>query len=142
MSAKPVVQAFKIKPTAYVYQAKLVEVVDGDTVKLEMKKSYVLDIDFGFHIVDQMSLHKTARQTCRLLGINAPEVAKDTKEAGLKAKEALKTLLESGNITATISKQDKYGRWLVTLAVAPPGNEPIDAAQWMIDKGYAVPYNP
>lgn len=141
MSVKPVVSVFKIKPTAYIYNAKVVEVVDGDTVKLELKKDHILDVDFGFYIMDKIVFSKTARQTCRLKGINAPEMHGVTKEDGEKAKEALNTLLQSGAVVATICGQEKYGRWLADLSVTPPGTPTIGVSQWMIDHGYAVPYN-
>jgi micrococcal nuclease len=112
----------------YTYNASLIEVVDGDTVKL--------DIDLGFTVHVKVKV--------RLRGINAPEKRGETKAAGLEAKEALKTLLENKPIRLTSHKApvtESFGRWLGTLSV------PVDATgqfininQWLIDNGYAVPF--
>ena len=87
----------------YTYKAKVGRVIDGDTV--------VLEIDLGFKIFHVMS--------CRLLGVNAPELnAKDdpTKAAAVKCTEYLMSLLPVGKIVTIESKKlDKYGRALVWM---------------------------
>jgi endonuclease YncB( thermonuclease family) len=133
---------FKIKTDSYTYNAVVLSVVDGDTVKLEVKREFFFEIDFGFHVKDRIAHVKTAQETFRLNGINCPEVTGSTKEAGLKAKEALEQVLGLGPITATTYKPDKYGRWLVDLVVSPPEAEPVNVNQWLIANGFAVPYNP
>jgi micrococcal nuclease len=87
----------------YTYKAKVGRVIDGDTV--------VLEIDLGFNIFHVMS--------CRLLGVNAPELnAKDeeTQFYAVKSKEFLMSLLPVGKIVTIKSKKlDKYGRALVLI---------------------------
>ena len=87
----------------YTYKAQVGRVIDGDTV--------VLEIDLGFNIFHVMS--------CRLLGVNAPELnAKDeeTKFYAVKSKEFLMSLLPVGKIVTIESKKlDKYGRALVWM---------------------------
>ena len=87
----------------YTYKAKVGRVIDGDTV--------VLEIDLGFNIFHLMS--------CRLLGVNAPELnAKDeeTKFYAVISKEFLMLLLPVGKIVTIESKKlDKYGRALVLI---------------------------
>jgi micrococcal nuclease len=103
----------------YVYKCKVVRVVDGDTV--------VLDIDLGFFI--------TIRRSCRLLKYNAPEMFGTKKtdsefKAGIKCKEKLEELLDiitplpklvedkpKQFICKTeLDRNDKYGRVLVEIS--------------------------
>lgn len=108
------------------YNAKLVRVVDGDTVYLE--------VDLGFRLHITMDF--------RLLGIDTPEMVGASKTAALSAKAELERLLGLGVIRAYTEKSDKYGRWLVKLKVAQPDGSAIDVNQALLDGGFAVPYNP
>ena len=87
----------------YTYKAQVVRVIDGDTV--------VLNIDLGFKIYHVMS--------CRLAGVNAPELnSKDeaVKLAAVASKEFLMSMLPVGEIVTIESKRlDKYGRALVWI---------------------------
>ena len=90
----------------YQYKAKLLRVVDGDTVDAL--------IDCGF------STFKKER--IRLYGINTPECRtrdKEEKVRGLAAKARLKELLKEGKnqfiVETTIDKKGKYGRLLGSL---------------------------
>ena len=90
----------------YAYQAKLIEVIDGDTVDLL--------IDVGLEI------HK--RERCRLYGIDAPEMP---TEAGKAAKAHLESLIGAATGRLFVAtrkttrkpkeKTDKYGRYLAVL---------------------------
>ena len=90
----------------FTYAAKLIEVIDGDTVDLL--------IDVGLEI------HK--RERCRLYGIDAPEMP---TEAGNAAKAYLETLLGAATGELYVAtrkmtrkpkeKTDKYGRYLAVL---------------------------
>lgn len=81
----------------YHYRVTLVRVVDGDTV--------ILDLDLGFKLWRQGESYRLAR-------IDAPEMS---AAEGPVAKRALEQCLASKALTATTSKADKYGRWLVEL---------------------------
>jgi micrococcal nuclease len=87
----------------YWYAAKLVRVIDGDTI--------VVDLDLGIHI--------TVRETLRLFGINAPEKRGTTKLAGLDSMDYLVRLLQKdGMIIQTIKdKRGKYGRYLAKIFI-------------------------
>lgn len=135
---KSVIKA--VDPTQYTYDAKLVRVVDGDTVELDAYKEVVFEYDFGFHQKVKIDYHPTARLIFRLLGINAPEKRGETLEAAKRSQAALTMLLQSGKLTVTTGKQDKYGRWLAEILVAPEGNAQINASQWMLEGGFAVKY--
>ena len=90
----------------YQYKAKLIKVVDGDTVDAL--------IDCGF------STFKKER--VRLYGINAPESRtrdKKEKKRGLASKARLKELIKEGKnefiVETMIYKKGKYGRLLGEL---------------------------
>ena len=90
----------------FTYQAKLIEVIDGDTVDL------LIDLGFGVHV----------KERCRLYGIDAPEMP---TEAGKAAKAHLESLLAAATGELFIAtrkmtrkpkeKTDKYGRYLAVL---------------------------
>ena len=76
--------------TPYTYHAKLINVIDGDTLEL--------DIDVGF---------STSRQDkVRLARINSPEI--DTP-AGKKAKRFIQQRLQGSHIIIETRKREKYG---------------------------------
>ena len=90
----------------YFYRAKVVKVVDADTVDV--------DIDVGFNI--------TVRKRLRFLGIDAWEVRGEEKEKGLIAKDRLIQLLEDVDydviVQTVMDATGKYGRvlaWVWTI---------------------------
>ena len=90
----------------YEYKAKLIKVVDGDTVDAM--------IDCGFSVF--------RKERIRLHGINAPESRtrnKEEKKKGLAAKARLKELIKEGKneflVETSIDKKGKYGRLLGKL---------------------------
>lgn len=127
----------------WVYQlVSVVRVVDGDTVILRLEGDFVYDLDFGFHIRDQIRLRKSTEQSFRLLGINAPELSGESRAKGLAAKDELTRLLSLGKLTATTFKPDKYGRWLVILDVTTPEPRTFRVNDELVRTGFAVTYNP
>lgn len=83
------------------YEAKLIRVVDGDTVWL--------DVDLGFRLRMEV--------VCRLANINAPEkvnfVLGGVRD---KAAEHMCQVLGAGqSFVVDVTKPEKYGRWLVTI---------------------------
>ena len=125
----------------YKYAGICLRVIDGDTVVLHLSKEFILDVDFGFHIQDRMSLTKTAEITVRLKGINTPEVIGPDKVKGLLAKAALEKLLMTSDLRVITYKADKYGRWLASIYVQMGTKPEIDVNQWMLDQGHAKPYD-
>ena len=107
----------------YTYKAKLVRIVDGDTVFLE--------VDLGFHLKATMDF--------RLVGLNTPEIVGVNKTAGLVAKAELERLLGLGPVTVKTQKSDKYGRWLADLYVQT-GDQEVHVNQALLDGGFAKPY--
>ena len=110
----------------YKYKARLIKVVDGDTVDL------MVDCGFNIHIKERF----------RLSGINAPEIRirnKEEKKKGLEAKEFLMTLLHPYNkitIHTEKDKKGKYGRYLAELWV---NGQCVN--KLMVGTGHAVEQN-
>ena len=108
-------------PDAFVYQAELERVVDGDTVDVTL--------DLGFDV----KLHK---QRVRLHGIDTPESRTRNlaeKKLGLAAKERLKELCVGRFKVKSLGK-GKYGR---VLGI-PYTEDGQDICQLLIDEGHAV----
>lgn len=108
----------------FTYAAKLIEVIDGDTVDL------LIDLGFGVHV----------REKVRLYGIDAPEML---SEAGKIAKAYLESLLGATNelyvatrkmVRKPKEKTDKYGRYLAVLydGISALEDDQENAAEQMI----------
>ena len=111
-------------PDAFVYQAELDRVVDGDTVDV------ILDLGFD------VKLHK---QRVRLAGIDTPESrTRDLaeKKLGLAAKERLKELCVGTFKIKSIGK-GKYGR-IFGIRYTEDGK---DICQMLLKEGHAVVYD-
>lgn len=111
-------------PDAFVYQAELDRVVDGDTVDV------ILDLGFD------VKLHK---QRVRLAGIDTPESrTRDLaeKKLGLAAKERLKELCVGTFKIKSLGK-GKYGR----ILGIPYTEDGEDICQMLIKEGHAVVYD-
>jgi micrococcal nuclease len=87
----------------YEYKAKVVKVVDGDTVDC--------DVDLGFYM--------TARIRFRLARIDTPEIRGEERPEGLLAKQWLIDTLQKSNneITVQTGKTGKYGRWIGEIII-------------------------
>ena len=114
----------------YNYKAKLLRVVDGDTVDAEL--------DLGFDIF--------MRDRIRLMGIDTPESRTRNlaeKSWGKAAKYRLEELLAEANGEFTLvtkkQKKGKFGRILGTLSVSTKDGI-VDANQVLINEQLAIPY--
>tara|TARA_B100000900_G_C20594940_1_gene723016 strand:- start:184 stop:642 length:459 start_codon:yes stop_codon:yes gene_type:complete len=113
----------------YEYKAKIVKIVDGDTVDV--------DIDLGFGIV-------LTDERVRMMGIDTPESRtsdKVEKVFGLAAKERVKKLLEKDVVLKTFAAKDgedmkgKFGRILGDFII---GDKML--TEILIEEGHAVKY--
>jgi endonuclease YncB( thermonuclease family) len=98
------------RPTTptYLYQAKVLNVIDGDTI--------LLQIDLGFQV------HK--EQRIRLACLDCPEL--DTPE-GKKSKQFLQeTLANLEKIMIQTQKADIYGRYIAHIFYDPTNQKPND----------------
>ena len=121
------------KMNPYVYKAKILRVVDGDTVDI--------DLDLGFGVI-------YAKQRVRLLGIDTPESrTRDLTEKvyGNLAKDFLKSLLVKGetySLQTTLDK-GKFGRILGDFLIdddVKVETPEVSVNQIMLDNHHAVKY--
>ena len=114
----------------YEYKVKVVRVIDGDTVDV--------DIDLGFGIW-------LRKERVRIMGIDTPESRtrdKVEKKFGLASKAKLKALLKNGAILKTqVSKKGedmkgKFGRILGDFIL----DDGRKVTEVLIDEGHAVAY--
>ena len=113
----------------YEYKAKVLKVLDGDTVEI--------DLDLGFKIV-------LANQKVRLNGIDTPEsrtTNTEEKPRGLLSKKKLTEKLPVGSwqtiqTMKADSNDDKFGRILGVFLM----EDGKSLNQWMVDNNYAVAY--
>ena len=114
----------------YEYRAKIVKVIDGDTVDV--------DIDLGFGII-------LSDERVRIMGIDTPESRtrdKVEKTFGLAAKDRLKELLGETTVLQTqINKngedmKGKFGRILGDFV----SNDQRMITDILVEEGHAVAY--
>ncbi len=90
-------------PTPYVYRALVQSVYDGDTI--------TVDIDLGLSI--------KVKASCRLLGIDTPEIRTKSateKKLAYEARDRLREVVLNQWVTLhSVAKPDKYGRLLVKV---------------------------
>tara|TARA_Y100000385_G_scaffold33004_1_gene30951 strand:+ start:237 stop:671 length:435 start_codon:yes stop_codon:yes gene_type:complete len=113
----------------WTYRAKVIRVVDGDTVDV--------DIDLGFGIWQK-------NERVRIMGIDTPESRtrnKIEKKFGLAAKAKLKSLLGKSTVLKTsinkkgVDMKGKFGRVLGDFLV-----DGKKVTEIMCKTGHAVPY--
>ena len=112
------------------YNFKLVKVVDGDTIDV--------DIDLGFGVW-------LRNQRIRMMGIDTPESGTrdlEEKKFGLLAKDKLQTLLANGKVIKTFKDaKGKFGRILADVIVYHSAEDRwCGATEIMIAQGYGVKY--
>lgn len=104
----------------FTYKAKLVRIIDGDTVELE--------VDLGFKV--------WVKDSFRLAHINAPE--KKEGQPYIDARSHLAILIApDADLTVKTQRQEKYGRWLAEIIT---GSDTVTVNQKMLDAGHAKPY--
>lgn len=120
----------------YEYNAKVTEVVDGDTI--------VVDIDLGFDVI-------FTKQKVRLLGIDTPESRtsdKTEKVFGMASKDYVKKFVEGCKDKYVIIKthisgdvdnngREKFGRLLGEI-IHPKTKKILN--EELVNNGYAVRY--
>lgn len=88
------------KPILYTYSAKLIRVIDGDSIIVEIDRGWK---DYSI-------------KTLRLARVNTPEIRGNDKEKGLKAKAWVEeTLKKYPQITIESLKLDGFGRSIAEL---------------------------
>jgi len=109
----------------YVRRVTVVDVIDGDTFRC--------DVDLGFYV--------RVRMSCRLAGLNAPELA---EPGGPEAREALREMLSRGTTRVQSVRADKFaGRFDAEVMVDGPVQPDRTFTSWyvnglMVEQGLAV----
>ena len=121
------------KVLVYEYSCKVLRVVDGDTVDV--------DIDLGFGVW----MHK---ERIRLYGIDTPESrTRNLKEKkyGLIAKEQIKSFMPVGSTQTLVTVKDKagkFGRILGKFLIYDKKTEAqMTINDWMLREHHAVAYH-
>lgn len=136
------------------YQATVANVHDGDTIDVDVwlrgdppRAAKALqaggrDVDLGFDIHEIVSKHGSVvalvnrRQSVRLFGCNAPELA---TPAGKAALAFLQTLVSVGDQVTLVSHGwDKYGGRVDGTVTLTDGR---DLTELMIAAGHAAPWD-
>tara|TARA_R100001129_G_scaffold56558_1_gene38909 strand:- start:7 stop:402 length:396 start_codon:yes stop_codon:yes gene_type:complete len=110
-------------PEAYVYEAELERVIDGDTIDITLR--------LGFDV-------NLKKQRVRLHGIDTPESRTrnlDEKKLGLAAKDRLKELCVGRFKIKSLGK-GKYGR----ILGIPYDQDGADICKTLVNEGHAVEY--
>ena len=118
--------------SVYEYSCKIVRVVDGDTVDV--------DIDLGFGVW----MHN---ERVRLHGIDTPESRTrdlEEKKFGLLAKDQVYHFLPKGSIQTLVTVKDKVGKFGRILGKFKIEDHqyptPTTINEWMIRHHHAAPY--
>jgi len=117
-----------------IQKGQVIKVYDGDTITIAAKLPYVESPLYRFQV--------------RLLGIDSPEIkgkTQEEKDAAHLSQKELESLILQKMVYLKDIAQEKYGRILANVYVDYPTPEnptnQIHLNQWMLDKGYAVPYD-
>ena len=121
-TAPGTVQQSASSTPVHTYNAHVVRVVDGDTIRCDVS------LGWGVWLQDQ---------SVRLRGIDAPEMRGDERPAGIASRNALTELLDYRNVTLRTDgdKRGKYGRMIVDVWVGQ-----VNVNDWMVANGHAEIY--
>jgi len=111
----------------YTYRAKVIRVVDGDTIDAV--------VELGFHV--------SATLRFRILGVDAAERNAKTAEERASAQKAVEFVSErllAKSVIVQTTKADSFGRWLASVFHANGNGVWVDIAAEMLAEGIAVPY--
>lgn len=113
----------------YHYKAKVLEIYDGDTIRVEL--------NLGFGLIWRGSDNRGIE--IRLFGLNAPEIKGSEKEKGTISRDKLREQILGKEITIKTIKdsKEKYGRYL-GIIIKEDGTNIND---WLISEGFAEKKN-
>ena len=111
----------------YEYKAKLVRVIDGDTIDCV--------IDLGFNV--------RLKERIRLKGIDTPETRTrdlEEKKLGIAAKERVQQAFQHSDDFTIITEYDKKGKYGRILGTIMLPDRKISLNQMLLDEGHAKVY--
>lgn len=113
----------------YHYKAKVLEIYDGDTIRVEL--------NLGFGLIWRGSDNRGIE--IRLFGLNTPEIKGSEKEKGTISRDKLREQILGKEITIKTIKdsKEKYGRYL-GIIIKEDGTNIND---WLISEGLAEKKN-
>lgn len=113
----------------YTYKAKLVRVINGDTLDI--------NIDLGFDII--------IKQRLKLFGIDTPDSRStnvETRQKGLDVKQRLIGLLtKEFKVETMLNKRGKYGRILGKVFIVDENDNEVCINELLVKEGLATRYN-
>jgi len=110
----------------YNYKAKVLRVIDGDTIDI------LIDLGWKIQIKDRI----------RFLGVDTPETRtrdKEEKKRGLEAKKYVIDKIEGKEIEIHTEKAGKFGRYLATVYYLE-GKKKINLNKELVKKGLGKEY--
>lgn len=106
----------------YIYRAKVIKVIDGDTIDLM--------IDLGYHTF--------LKKRIRLDGVDTPEIRGEERPEGLISKAAVEELIGGQDVKVkSIRERDKYGRNIARIYFGP---DDIDLTDYLLENNLGEPY--
>jgi micrococcal nuclease len=111
---------------AYQYRAKITNVVDGDTLDLE--------IDLGFRARLEIR--------CRVWGVNCPEVKGDSKVKGMAATHFTSELIRgfTSVMVRTHKDADSFGRYVAEIIGTRQDGTVLNLGDELIKNGHAIEF--
>jgi micrococcal nuclease len=110
----------------YQYAAKVLNVVDGDTLDLE--------IDLGFRTRLEIR--------CRVWGVNCPEVKGDSKVQGMAATHFTREMIRGfvSVMVRTHKDSDSFGRYVAEVIGTRQDGTVLNLGDELIKNGHAVEF--
>ena len=113
----------------YTYKAKLVRVINGDTLDIE--------IDLGFDL--------SIKQRLKLYGVDTPDSRStdlEIRQKGLDVKQRLiDVLTKEFTVTTILNKRGKYGRILGNIYIVDEKDNKVCINELLVEEGHASRYN-
>lgn len=114
-----------IQKPNYLYNAVIIEVTDGDTMKVA--------VDLGFGVLKKTKI--------RLYGIDTPESrGRGSCQKGKDVKKYVKDMLLGKAIVLKSQKKGKYGRYLAVIWVQDDKGKFFEVNKHLVDKKMAKMY--
>lgn len=111
---------------AYLYEAKVIDVYDGDTITCK--------VDLGFHVSVEVKF--------RLFGIDTPELRGHEREEGVRVRDIVRERILNKQVLLKShkGKTGKYGRWLAEVLYTDEDDVKTNLNLMLVAEGNAQSY--